>query len=929
MAVTITQAPNVAVSSLSTPNRTAGGSYAMTSALNIGGTLLAQSSNRRATKVDYGWSLLTSESVAGSQTVGMISVSTQATHTLSANLNSFNGLTRSSFYPLTNVKLQGVTVWARPGNMHGSGPTTAQTRTINVPVAPVISDYSVSAGASVSCTITSDAGQGNDERYRTRYKMTVYNTRTRTTTVRYDTSSTNTTMSLSYDVTDYQQLSYGDYVQITTEAWNQGFAGDSVHVTKTFYMSYPAQTTIKDVQCSSTSSTGKTNVLINTNSSTQHPVDEVSLEYLANTTYEKASDISGSASWSSHSITDNAACTALSIPNNATGFIPDAGKYTWVRVKSERSVLSSTLVRYSEPARVRPLETPAPTASDDEIKIISTSLGADAKSIAVLMGWDISGTDDSTGTELSWADAEDAWRSTDQPSTFEFDWSDGSYTDTSVTPNVTYQKSATIVIKNLEYGQSVYVKARRFMDYEGDRTYGEYCNAKALMPSSSVAGIPEGVTFYAPGYIPRDGTVTLSWEVGGLHEQRTWAIVTASGANIAYGTGTTNSAKVDASRLAEFATNNVVTLHVEVTTGGDPISSTAQAIKIVDYPTLALTVGSSLTAQPFSFTATTNISCRIVATITALGTGGQNPGGTYEQYAGDTVWSDELLPIYTAGQNSTLVASITLDKGQNFIDGQRYRLTVQAFDDTTGLSSEKKSAEFGVAWSHQAKAAESCTVTPANEYDSDGVHHVKATIAIVAPTGANQYDRYDVYRCSGEGAYLIGSDYPASYTAVDEYAPFGDGANLFYRIATRTVDGDVEFADIPYTLNAKMLRFDWPSGSLELPYNIEISDGYSKNVAFRMHQEGVYNAYWNPGVTHTSRHSSQIVRIDGKGQVAAARQLARYPGSVMVRTPEGNAFEADVQISEMSTSGVIQLFSLSITEIEPTGAYDLAPYVSG
>ena len=178
---------------------------------------------------------------------------------------------------------------------------------------------------------------------------------------------------------------------------------------------------------------------------------------------------------------------------------------------------------------------------------------------------------------------------------------------------------------------------------------------------------------------------------------------------------------------------------------------------------------------------------------------------------------------------------------------------------------------------------------------------------------------------TSDGATLIGSGYPGNKTVVDKYAPFGSGMDLFYRIAMRTANGDESFADIPYTLNVGVLRFDWPYGTLELPYNIEIADSYSKSTARRLHMDGVNNIYWNEGVTRTAKYSSQIIRLDSQQDIAAARQLARYPGSVFVRTPDGSAFEADVQISEMSTNYPLQLFSLSITEVSPTDTYKLPP----
>lgn len=922
--VAISKKPTKTVKSVTTPKRASGGSHTMSVDVNLGDALVSTKSASRCNKIAMGWTLGTSKKIKKPSTQGDASISSSnKKFTKTKNLNSFNDYTRSSFWPYTDVKLQSVSFWCQPYNSYGKGKKVTKTRGFKVPKKPTISAFAISQYGVVSCTVTSDAGEDYHERARTRYKVHIKNTRTNYDKTITDDSFTALTKSITYNVSDYQQLAYGDYVAITVTAWNQGYAGDSDSVSKTYYVGYPALATIKDVDVSSKSQTGKVTVRIKTNSSTAHPVDEVELEYLSNVAYSTAGSIPGDTSWTVSNIVDDAKCTALAIAVGTIG-IPDPGKYNWVRVKSWHAI-ENVLYRYSTPMRVKGLETPAPTASDDQIKIISTSLGIDGESVKVLMGWDVSGTDDATGTELSWADAEDAWKSTDPPDTFEFTWNDGSYTDTSVTPNVTYPKSATVTIKRLEPGQNVFIRARRYLDLNDVRTYGGYCNAKTQLPSSEVAGEPESVSLSLPGFVARGDNALASWTVGSTAEQTYWALMTSSGKVIADSDGNANSYAIPSERLEALATNNALSVYLAVSTGGDLIISDTKTLTIVDAPTLALASLSTLTAQPFAFTISSNTAARIVASITAQGAAGQNAAGIYEQFNGDTIWSANLQPLWSES-SGTYSVTVTITEPQDFIDGAEYTLNLQAIDDETGLKSPEISSTFGVAWAHQAVAAVDCTVTPSDYVDNNGVHHMQATICIVAPTGANQYDVYDIYRYTADGAVLIGSGYPAGESVVDDYAPFGKGMDLYYRIATRTVDGDEEYADIPYTLSGKMLRFDWPYGTLELPYNIDISDSYAKQVQSRMHMDGTNNAYWNAGIRRTARYGSQIVRLDSQSDVAAARQLARYPGGVFVRTPDGSAFEADVQINDMSTTGVIQVFSINIEEIEPTAAFMLPPY---
>lgn len=922
MATEIKKKPTKTLKSLSTPARGANGSYVMSADFNLGDALVSTKSETRASHMRYGWRIVTSGtslSITDAQTIK----AANKKFTKTINLNSVLGKTRSSFYPYTGLKVYSVSIWAQPYNKYGDGAIVMKTRQFKAPAKPKIGAFTVTdENGIVSVTITSGDGDGYAERAYTRYKVVISDTYTGKTWTHSDGKFTGNSYTASYNVSDYQQLAYGDYVQITVTAWNQGFVGDSAQVSSTYYMSYPAQASISDVKVSSREATGKCTVEISTNSSTLHPVDKVELEYLANCVYATAGSIPGDESWTASNIVDDAACTALAMP--VASLIPDAGKYTWVRVKSTHAI-ESVLFRYSEPKRVKGLETPAPSASDDEIKILSTALGVDRESVLVHMGWDKDGTDDSTGTELSWADAEDAWKSTEPPDTFEFDWSDGAYTDTSVTPNVTYNQSAEITIKGLDPGQNVYIRARRYLDLNGERTYGTYCNAKTQIPSSEITGEPESVSLSLPGFVARGNSALASWTLGSPNEQLTWSLMTDDGVTIAEGAGIASSYQIPPERLESLAVNDALAVVLQVSTGGDPITSDTKALVIVDAPTVSVTVSSTIATQPLSFALACNKAATIVASIVASGISGQNAAGMYEQFAGDTVWSDVIEPEWTIVSDSSYTTTITLEN-QEFYDDAAYTLNIQAVDSSTGLKSEIVSNDFTIEWNHQAIAADDSTVTAGNYYDADGVHHMEAEIAIVAPDGAGQTDVYDIYRYTSDGAALIGAGYADGATLVDKYAPFGAGMDLYYRIATRTVDGDEEYADIPYELDGRVLRFDWSYGSLELPYNIDISDSYKKSTSERTHKDGVNNVYWNKGAKRTAKYSSQLIRLDSQEDIEAARQLARYPGAVFVRTPDGSAFPADVQINEMSTSGVIQVFSLSITEIALTDEFMLMDY---
>lgn len=1268
----VVKKPNTAVKSLGAPARS--DPYVMKAGWSVPKKLTEKTNGRRASHIQATWTI-------GS--LKKVDSGSSAKKESSLNLNNFtasNGKTynRASFYPRAKRKLNAVSVTVVPTNDKGKGtsPVTAS-RSFKAPKQPSFGSwlFDYENGGRISCKITTDAGKGYNERYDTRYIMTITDTLQNKTWNQHNTNSTATEVTPTYDVSDYQQLSYDDYVQVTLKAWARGFAGDSDTVSTTYYVSYPKDATIKNVDVSSTDQTGKCTVFISTNNTTQHPVDQVRLEYLANCEYADASLIPGDAVWTSSDIVDNAACTALTIP--VTNLIPDRGKYTWVRVKSWHAA-EAVLHRYSVPWRVTQLETPAATAADDDITILDTEAGADGESVIVHLGWNKDGTDDSTGTELSWSDAEDAWRSTDEPDTYEFTWSDGSVT----VDNVTYHDSATITIKGLEESTVYYIKARRYL--EGDEmTYSDYSNPVTQLTSET----PDSVVASCASYVPSDGSLAVSWTFSSDSLQTAWQIVDTNGTVIADGQSSLGATQISAERIAHFATNNSLTFTVQVSTGSGYVVSEAHTVTIVDPPTLEITdtslveetveinprtftgdlvsftteaeeiatqltiplapiqdtsggdpsptnicpisgwdeveatragknllkwyaedttatqagvtgtvqadggveltgttssswwwgfgdspvftlkagtytlsqvgtdegninsflvnhtintaitsvngsskhatftissdtvvhaynvvrsntttnctiyvwlekgstattyepyqgtiypvnlsdtagtvyggtldvvsgeltvtdaniasyngetlpstwisdrdvyasgttptigaqvvyklatpqtyqltptqimtligdnnvwsdagnltlkiaegYGTQLTLQdmPMTVTVQTNAPCNLTQIISAQGAVGQFPEGIRRQTADDTIYSDVISPEWTESEG-VFSTTLSFPAGLDFWNLDSYTLNLTATNQTTGMQSEPISLSFMVNWTNPAvspvlitytatsdtavndeetyyeKVGDNylevepegdedpsalgwytqtitsfVTLTPQDYTDDDGFHHQSVEIALTPPTGSTSSDLYDIYRLTGDGSYLIGEGFPLTFTTTDEYAPFGDDLTHHYRFAIRTVEGDVAFADIEYTADGSVMRFDWAGGSLELPYNISIGDSYSKDVEIREHLNGSNDAYWRKNITRKGSLSSDVIRLDQQDEIMSARALAHYAGAVFVRTPDGSAYEADVQVSDLSTDGgPLTQIAVDATEIGLTQEFELPIPTSG
>ena len=917
MAVSITKKPTLAVSKLGAPTRVISGNnkHIMKATWSIPKELVSTKSHSRATGLEIDWFL----GISGKDPKKVTKTTNENTTSSQINLNSLTigskSYTRASFYPQTKTKLSYVTVQVTPTNNKGSGKAAKQTRSFKAPRKPTINAWSFNneTGA-VTTTVTTDAGTDYKERYDTKYVIKIDNRGTKSKAS--DSSSTNTSTNLSYNVSNYQQLGYDEFVKVTAEAYARGFAGDSEKVTRTIYVGYPAQPNITSVDVSSTDTGGKCTVYLKTNSTTEHPVDRVSLEYLADVAYDNVADIPANAEWSTTEIIDDAKCTALAMP--VAALVPSRGKHTWVRVKAYH-LNENVLYRYSNYVMVEQLETPAATAAQINIEVLSAVAGQNGQSAIVQLGWNKDGLDDYTGTELSWSDEEDTWKSTEEPHTHEFTWSDGSVTKGSTT----YHDSATITIKGLEEGTGYYIKARRYL--EGDAmSYSAYSNTEMCVISEA----PESIVASCDKYAVAGESFSVSWSLSGNSFQTEWQIVDSNGTVIEHGNGRAGATQISADRLETFAVNNQLTFTVQASTGSGFVSSESHTVSIVDKPTLSVTTNSTLTAQPFSFSAVCSKLCDLVVIVTSHGVSGQMPDGFAMQTAGDTIYSDVITPIWTVSNGSNS-ATVQIPSGLDFWDYGEYTLSVVAIDRSTGLSSEEATADFAVNWARKAAdPTDAVTLTVVHTEDEDGDYTRGVQIELTPPANSASSDVYDIYRMDGGKAHLIGEGFPLTFTTVDEYAPFGDDIPLFYRFAIRTVDGDTEFCDVEYTAQCKSLRIDWAEGFLEVPYGLTIGDSYKKDVDIRHHMDGSVDGYWNPNIERTASLSTDIIKIVQPKEIDLARKLARYAGPAFVRTPNGSAYEADVQVTDVSIKNeAVTSIAIDATEIGLTQEFMLPiPY---
>lgn len=819
---------------------------------------------------------------------------------------------RSKYHPLTSGRyLNSVLADIFPYN--GSGQTHAKiTYTFKKPRAPKITSAELDEQTGiVTFEIETDEGKDAYERYDTTYCIVRQDSSNRNNSWGTEkvavawASSTEKESSVSINISDAQSISTGQWVKVTCKAYARGLAGDSSTVTKSYVYAYPAQASITSVVTTGMKSTDVVTVRLKTNATATAPVDSIKLQRLHNVSIDNANAAGLAQGWEDVSnAVDDGVCTGLS--DYVPDAIPDAKKHTWYRLVTTHGPLE----RRSIPVEAKCLFRAKDAAEDDKVKVVSVTPGADGSSVLARLAWN---NDDSNTTQISWAEYEDAWESTEQPTIMDVTWNDP-------TPPSGYNHSATVTIRGLEENSDCYIRARRANITESSEVYGAWCYpAKALYPVRTIIA-PTDVVLTVPAVVERGNGVDCQWTFAGS-EQTRWQICNTVGSSrkeLISGNGATGYCTIPASKIKNL---NALRLSVSVTCGGDWATSDVLPVTIADAPEIGLAVSSVLESQPLELTLTcTSPRADVAVYVVSRGVSTDSPTGTKLQAEGDVVWAEIVSPRWTANSgawSTTVTAPATLA----FYDGAVYDVSVSATDQDTLLSSDEQTAAFAVSWAHQATCpSSSTTITVDNAL-------LQATIEPAAPTGAAQTDVCDVYRLTPDGSYLIASDVPFGTSVLDRYAPFSSRANLSYRLCTRTVDGDLDWADFPYVLKHGTIRLDWGSEDVELPYNITLNDSWEKPFELREHMDGTRAGYWNAGATRTSGLTTDVMKVTSAEERKKLASLAKHSGAAFVRTPDGCAYSADVQVNTFDTSYESQAVPVSVTatEVALTQEYMVAP----
>lgn len=544
---------------------------------------------------------------------------------------------------------------------------------------------------------------------------------------------------------------------------------------------------------------------------------------------------------------------------------------------------------------------------------------------------------EANGVEISWANHDDAWESTDGPSTY----------------SIENQRVTSWNITGLDLGKWYF--RLRLYKVDGDAvTYGTYSDIKDYTLYST----PDTPLLQVvPSDVAPDGKVTCYWSFTAKEgdEQIQASICEAtidSNGTVHYGSivAYTNEEQfktLDVRRLG-WTADTTHYLAVKTTTAfGEKLDnwSVPKAVRVFA-PITASIDSTSLETITVVDDATQGISHRqlsLTAMPLQVSASGAGKDGTMTyiiervgDYSLDRPDEDTLMGF--DGETIAIVQkkAVVINDVPNFDvsinlknligrldDGAYYNLIAIA-EDSNGQTSRAPAISFAVHWNHQA-------VMPSATIQVDNNELVTFITPIRPSSGYASGDTCDIYRLSIDKPVLIyeGAAFNTKY--VDPYPTLGENGG--HRIVYKTKYGDYitddnEFAWIDYTKDSGNVidKFatiiDFGDNRIVLPYDLSLSNKWAKDFIQTKYLGGSIEGDWNPAVEKTVTVNTKIAVKQDSDLIEIMRRLAVYSGVCHVRTPDGSSFAANVDVNEDREERKINMlasFTLNITRIDNTG----------
>lgn len=670
---------------------------------------------------------------------------------------------------------------------------------------------------------------------------------------------------------------------------------------------------------------------------------------------------------------------------------PDPFKRTYYRVVAENDIYGIPGIP-SRPKVVGGFYK-IPSAASEETKILSATPTEDGQSILAVVAFmktlNSSGYMNSNGTEMSWDTASYGWSSTQPPSTYDF--KDAAMDSGRIKPvnNVTKNANASkkylanvpnngkwfftsYYIRGLQTDERYYIKGRRFLkDTETRETdsYGPYGELSAgegnnkVMATVEVTAVPKDVKLSVPERLIYGRDLSVSWSYETNEVQKEYDVLwTVAAGDSGKAKAKTLVSKVDSAPYAVvkwsdvegkiFKNNIYLTVKVRTENGWTNLSD-VKTVKVVRPPLASLNKIDPLVNQPLVMTLGTNDpEASAVVRIISNQIVDWGPAGPDNQADGTIIHTNKIFsPSWkatTLADNTTWYYINYSVPTSDFRNNATYTVEYTAVVDDTGLDSDtiddegnvvKQTTDFYVSYNDEVIIPNFYVV--ADPLDEE--HGSSARISIPDVSG-NEGCVADIYRVTPDGSYLLKGDIEnwRNATVLDPFPPYSRHEPCVYRLCLRSRNGVREWGDRSYSLPGYSIRFDWGDeeseshggySHLTLPYNLKWSDNWTKNARVDLHLDGTYNGYWRGGVDHKNTMSTDIVKLTGAEQIARVMALAKHPGPVLVRLPNGCAFCANVNVTNLDVSydSLVVAASFSAQEIRMPEKYtgDAASVTAG
>lgn len=526
---------------------------------------------------------------------------------------------------------------------------------------------------------------------------------------------------------------------------------------------------------------------------------------------------------------------------------------------------------------------------------------------------------EATSAELSWADHEDAWESTSEPSTYAID-------NTHV---------GRWNISGLETGKTWYIRVRLATGTGDNLSYGAYSEIVSI-DLSSAPSIP--VLALSSGVITDKGRVTASWTYttsDGTHQSYAEVAEVVNGEyTLLATTHTAQHVTLDAEQLGwQTGTSHRLAVRVTSASGRKSDWSDIAAVAIAD-PITATIASTSLVSKTVEEDGSTRSFMALTVmpfTVTVTGAGG---GGTtsiiIERAASYHVSRPDETEFNGFEGESIAYRTYRGEGEQTFTlddlighldDGAKYRI-VATCNDSLGQSASAE-LEFEVMWEHQA-------IIPSATAELTG-DDIIVILTPVAPEGTLETDTCDIYRLSVDPPELIYADAQFGTKYVDPFPALGEFGG--HRIVFKTANGDYITEDNQFAwvdlgeneddiLEYDCTIIDFGEGRLVLDRNLDISNKWAKDFTQTQYLGGSVQGDWNPAVERTATVSTVAVSILDQNVIQNMRRLAVYSGICHVRTNDGSSYAANIDVSENyshSNARKVITFELTITRVDPEG----------